>query len=81
MSTHLLKILPPKHLIVITSIYRLKSQLHKFTVSEIKCHIICFLNLKGMKRKKDHIGNKSQYSWEKAACMAELPTRSGITAV
>ena len=25
-----------------------------------------------MKRKKDHIGNKSQYSWDKTACIAEL---------
>ena len=32
-----------------------------------------------MKRKKDHIGNRSQYSWDKAACIAELNSASPNT--
>ena len=32
-----------------------------------------------MKRKKDHIGNKSQYSWDKTACIAELNSTSPNT--
>ena len=32
-----------------------------------------------MKRKKDHIGNKSQYSWDKAVCIAELNSTSPNT--
>ena len=32
-----------------------------------------------MKSEKDHIGNKSQYSWDKAACIAELKSTSPNT--
>ena len=38
-----------------------------------------FLKLKGMKRKKDHISNKSKYLWDKAACIAELNSTSPNT--
>ena len=32
-----------------------------------------------MTRKEDHIDNKSQYSWDKAACIAELNSTSPNT--
>ena len=32
-----------------------------------------------MKRKKDHIGNKSQYSWKEAVCIVELNITSSNT--
>ena len=44
MRSHLLKILGPKHLIVINFNLKAEKQLPKFAVNEIKCHIVCFLN-------------------------------------
>ena len=41
--------------------------------------MVCFLNLKEIKRKQHHIGNKSQYSWNKSACIAELNSTSPNT--
>ena len=45
-------------------------------------HVICFLcllNFKGLKRKKDHIGTKSRFSWDKEGCIAELNNLSPST--